>query len=69
MLSERDRIKKKIQKINPNKWKSDNFDVRYYLISQLKKPTLTLLAKQFTTGLTYLKPIPNNMAINSWGPL
>jgi len=37
MLSERDRIKKKIQKINPNKWKSDNFDVRYYLISQLKK--------------------------------
>ena len=37
MVSERDRIKKKIQKINPNKWKSDNFDVRYYLISQLKK--------------------------------
>lgn len=37
MQSERDRIKKKIQKINPNKWKSDSFDVRYYLISQLKK--------------------------------
>ena len=35
-MSERDRIKKKIKKISPDKWKSDNFDVRYYLISQLK---------------------------------
>ncbi len=37
MVSERDRIRNKIQKIGPNKWKSDSFDVRYYLISQLKR--------------------------------
>jgi len=35
--SERDRIRNKVHAINPNRWKADEFDVRYYLISQLKK--------------------------------
>jgi len=36
-ISERDRIKKKINQISPKKWKADEFDVRYYLISKLKQ--------------------------------
>lgn len=36
MISERDRIKKKIFEINPKRWKADNFDVRYFLIFKLK---------------------------------
>ena len=44
MISERDRIKKKIHQISPKKWRADEFDVRYYLISQLKqKPMKTIL--------------------------
>ena len=35
-ISERDRIKKKINRVNPKKWMADEFDVRYYLISKLK---------------------------------
>lgn len=35
-MSERDRIKKKINRVNPKKWMADEFDVRYYLISKLK---------------------------------
>lgn len=34
--SERDRIKKKIFSINPEKWWGDDFDVRFLLISKLK---------------------------------
>jgi len=37
MQSERDRIRNKIHGISPNRWKADEFDVRYYLISQLKQ--------------------------------
>lgn len=37
MNSERDRIRKRVHAISPNRWKADEFDVRYYLISQLKK--------------------------------
>ncbi len=37
MNSERDRIRNKVHAISPNRWKADEFDVRYYLISQLKK--------------------------------
>jgi len=37
MNSERDRIRNRIHSISPNRWKADEFDVRYYLISQLKK--------------------------------
>ena len=37
MISERDRIKKKINRISPNKWMADEFDVRYLLISKLKQ--------------------------------
>jgi ubiquinone/menaquinone biosynthesis C-methylase UbiE len=36
-LSERDRIKTKIQNINKKRWWGDDFDVRFYLISKLKK--------------------------------
>ena len=36
-LSERNRIKSKIQYIDASKWWGDNFDVRFFLISQLKK--------------------------------
>jgi len=36
MKSNRDRIKKKILLLNANKWKSDDFDVRYFLISKLR---------------------------------
>ena len=37
MISERDRIKKEINQISPKKWRADDFDVRYYLISKLKQ--------------------------------
>jgi len=37
MISERDRIKKKINQVSPKKWMADEFDVRYYLISKLKQ--------------------------------
>jgi ubiquinone/menaquinone biosynthesis C-methylase UbiE len=36
-LSEQNRIKSKIISIDPNRWWGDNFDVRFYLISQIKK--------------------------------
>ena len=36
-LSERDRIKSKIQYVATSKWWGDNFDVRFFLISQIKK--------------------------------
>ncbi|MGI0077223.1 MAG: class I SAM-dependent methyltransferase [Nitrosopumilaceae archaeon] len=35
-LSELRRIKSKIQSVNPQRWRGDDFDVRFYLISQLK---------------------------------
>lgn len=35
-VSERDRILQKIKSIDDKKWRSDKFDVRYYLISQIK---------------------------------
>jgi len=35
--SERDRIRNKVHAISPNSWRADGFDVRYFLISQLKK--------------------------------
>ncbi len=37
IISERDRIKKKINRVDPKKWMADEFDVRYYLISKLKQ--------------------------------
>src|SRR3990172_3798260 len=37
MKSNRDRIKEKILFLNDKKWRSDDFDVRYYLISKLRK--------------------------------
>lgn len=36
MTSERLRIQKKFFSIDPTKWKSDDFDVRYYLLFQLR---------------------------------
>ena len=36
-MSERDRIKSKIQYIDASKWWGDDFDVRFFLISQIKK--------------------------------
>ena len=35
-VSERDRILQKIKSVDDKKWRSDKFDVRYYLISQIK---------------------------------
>lgn len=40
MISERDRIKKKINQLNPKRWMADDFDVRYYLIFQLKQESM-----------------------------
>ncbi|MFM7797150.1 MAG: hypothetical protein ACKO7N_10345, partial [Candidatus Nitrosotenuis sp.] len=36
-ISERQRIKLKIQSVNPKRWWGDDFDVRFYLIAKLKK--------------------------------
>lgn len=36
-LSERDRIKTKINSIESQRWWGDDFDIRFYLISELKK--------------------------------
>ena len=36
-MTERNRIKKKIQSIDSKKWWGDDFDVRFYLISQIQK--------------------------------
>ena len=37
MKCERDQIRNRIHSINPKKWKADPYDVRYFLISELKK--------------------------------
>jgi len=36
-MSDQNRIKQKILSINPQRWWGDDFDVRFYLISRLKK--------------------------------
>lgn len=43
MISERDRIKKKINQISPKRWMADDFDVRYYLIFQLKQEPMKII--------------------------
>ena len=37
MKCERDQIRNRIHSISPKKWKADPYDVRYFLISELKK--------------------------------
>jgi len=65
MISERDRIKKKIHQISPKRWMADDFDVRYYLIFQLKQePMKTILDVGGGIGIILSELDKKNFRVN-----